>query len=505
MIPGVPSNYQNPTRYVGPNARIVPIVTGTRRPDINDVNYLLGTIWRVGKNPSTGLEGEYWILSLLDNTGATWIQLASAIGITTDLRADDGNIAIPLAGIIDVRGLDVSAMSQPIRTTSTIANTLDINIQRSSAGLVGNPQLCGIAYFDSSQFTVDTNGFVQIAAGMINLTQFTTDDGNTPVPTAGGNFNLLSAVVANAANPQPIWTDGGTANTAIIEIQRSTANLAGQPLLAGISYFNQSQFTCDTDGFVSLIGSGPAMTSFTTDDGNTVVPDAMGDTTFIGNVVANSANPKPLFSDGAVANTVNYEIQLATASAAADVNLAGICYFDDTQFAVDAITGQVTLAGLGLAVTNVLTDDGAPAVVPNVSGQLEILGGTNISVTGQGPGNTVTITATGVASFQWNEVAINTVGVTNNGYIMNAGAVIDVSLPTTAAVGEIFEVTGKGAGGWTISQAAGQTIHFGNQDTTTGAGGSLASTNQYDSVRLLCTTANTDFNVLSSIGNITVT
>ena len=74
----------------------------------------------------------------------------------------------------------------------------------------------------------------------------------------------------------------------------------------------------------------------------------------------------------------------------------------------------------------------------------------------------------------------------------------------TAAFGSIIEVAGKGAGGWKVAQNAGQTIHFGDTDTTAGATGYLQNTEQYDAVKLLCTTANTDFIVLSSIGNITV-
>ena len=71
-------------------------------------------------------------------------------------------------------------------------------------------------------------------------------------------------------------------------------------------------------------------------------------------------------------------------------------------------------------------------------------------------------------------------------------------------VGDIIEIVGKGAGGWLIAQNAGQTIHFGSSDTTTGAGGSLASTNRYNSIYLVCITANTDFLVKTSGGNITV-
>ena len=50
-------------------------------------------------------------------------------------------------------------------------------------------------------------------------------------------------------------------------------------------------------------------------------------------------------------------------------------------------------------------------------------------------------------------------------------------------------------GEWRIAQNAGQIIHFGNQDTTTGIGGYLDSTNQYDAIQLLCKAANSEENV----------
>ena len=39
----------------------------------------------------------------------------------------------------------------------------------------------------------------------------------------------------------------------------------------------------------------------------------------------------------------------------------------------------------------------------------------------------------------------------------------------------------------TIAQNDGEAIHFGNVDTTVGVGGSISSTEQYDSIELLCT------------------
>ena len=79
-----------------------------------------------------------------------------------------------------------------------------------------------------------------------------------------------------------------------------------------------------------------------------------------------------------------------------------------------------------------------------------------------------------------------------------------LKLPTTASVGSIIEVVGIGSGGWKIAQNSGQIIHFGIVNSTTGTAGFIASTQTYDSVRLLCTTTDTDFTVLSSVGNIDI-
>lgn len=93
----------------------------------------------------------------------------------------------------------------------------------------------------------------------------------------------------------------------------------------------------------------------------------------------------------------------------------------------------------------------------------------------------------------------------NRGYITNNAALVTVTLPATASVGDTAEVGGKSAVGWKLAQNASQVIHFGTSNTTTGTGGSLASTQRYDTVKLVCITANTDWLVTYSIGNLTVT
>jgi hypothetical protein len=92
----------------------------------------------------------------------------------------------------------------------------------------------------------------------------------------------------------------------------------------------------------------------------------------------------------------------------------------------------------------------------------------------------------------------------NNGYIASNVALVTITLPTTAPVGSVVEVAGKGAGLWSLAQNASEIVHFGSVNTTTGTGGSLTATNRYDSIKLVCIVADTEWLVLSSVGNIEV-
>ena len=111
----------------------------------------------------------------------------------------------------------------------------------------------------------------------------------------------------------------------------------------------------------------------------------------------------------------------------------------------------------------------------------------------------------GSGGITWNEVTGTTQAASvNAGYIANNAALVTITIPTTAAVGDVVRVTGKGAGGWKIAQNASEIIHFLGTDTTTGTGGSLASTGTYDGVEIVCVVANTEWVVASSMGNITI-
>jgi len=90
--------------------------------------------------------------------------------------------------------------------------------------------------------------------------------------------------------------------------------------------------------------------------------------------------------------------------------------------------------------------------------------------------------------------------VNNHGYINTNAGLTTFTLPALAAVGDVIEVAGEGAGGWRVAQNALQSIQNGNNSTTIGVGGSMSSFSRYDTVRLVCRVANTTWSTIANTG-----
>jgi hypothetical protein len=179
-------------------------------------------------------------------------------------------------------------------------------------------------------------------------------------------------------------------------------------------------------------------------------------------------------------------------------------------------TGVATF--LALTPTNsssiVVSSSGVVSYAAMTNGQLIIgnAGGTPTAATltaGSGititnGGGTITIASSSGTSTWTVVTGTSQAMAVDSGYISNNAGLVTLTLPSTAAVGSVIQVQGLGAGGWQIAQNASQLIHIGSQVTTTGTGGYLASTNQYDSITILCVVANTTWTVLGGAqGNIT--
>jgi hypothetical protein len=104
----------------------------------------------------------------------------------------------------------------------------------------------------------------------------------------------------------------------------------------------------------------------------------------------------------------------------------------------------------------------------------------------------------------WSVITADQTAVINKGYFTNKSTLLTLTLPTTAAVGSVLRVSGMTASGWKIAQNASEVIHFGKTDTTVGTGGYIQSTLARDAVELICCVADNEWNVVSSVGNITI-
>lgn len=127
-----------------------------------------------------------------------------------------------------------------------------------------------------------------------------------------------------------------------------------------------------------------------------------------------------------------------------------------------------------------------------------LTGGTGISIDNTTPG-AITINSTQGAQTWVNQTATAVTMAAQTAYVSTstANALITYTLPTTAAVGDTFRIVGKTTGGWTLQAAAGQTVNVGNVATTTA--GSVSSSQTFDSVQIVCITANTVFSIISGV------
>lgn len=116
-------------------------------------------------------------------------------------------------------------------------------------------------------------------------------------------------------------------------------------------------------------------------------------------------------------------------------------------------------------------------------------------------------------TFVWNTVSGTTqTMVANNGYVVTNASLTTLTLPTTAAINTIIEVVGNGTGGWKIAQNTGQQIKLfgttaGTNASTVGLtgyidAGVVSGTDALSSIKLICTTANTTWNIISVTGNV---
>jgi len=116
----------------------------------------------------------------------------------------------------------------------------------------------------------------------------------------------------------------------------------------------------------------------------------------------------------------------------------------------------------------------------------------------------------GSGGITWNNVTgtADTM-IKDNAYLANNAGLVTLTLPVSINILDTFVISGAGAGGWKIAQRAGQQIIWdeggvnGTNNTTSGATGYLASSDDYDHVELVAISSTT-LKVTNSKGLITL-
>jgi hypothetical protein len=401
-------------------------------------------------------------------TTATYPSTATATG--TILRADGTNW---------------------VATTATYPATTTINqILYSSA----NNVIGGITTANSATLVTSSTGVPAFTGSMTNGQLVIGSTGATPVVgsitgagsitvTPGAGTIQISSSAGGVVNP-------GTANELAYYATTGSA-------VSGLATANNGVLITSAGGVPSISSTLP-----TAVQGNITSVGTIGSGTWQGNTVAvgyGGTGATSIGGNGTLAQSNGSIYTFTTATYPSTTTANQLLYSSATN-----TVGGLASANSATLVTNA---SGVPAWTSSMTNGQVLIGSTGAApvigtITGTsgisvavGAG-TITLSGTG-SGIGWNEITgASQTMAPDQGYVTNNAGLVTLTLPAVAAFGTVINIVGKGAGGWRIAQGAGQQIQVGSTASTVGAGGYVESTNRYDSIELLCTTANTTWTCL---------
>lgn len=364
--------------------------------------------------------------------------------VLTNIAVQTGTSpVVPAGNTITFNGATVAAGTNPVQTNGTGPNTMALQVQFSQAIAATNGTNVGLSAFNSSQFTVDANGFVSLSGGGTpGILTLTGNSGGAISPVAG-NINTVgtgSITIAGAGNTLTTQLTGLTNHAVLVGAGTATITKVGPTATSGQVLQSQGS------------SADPAFSTAT-----------YPSTTTINQILYSSS-----------ANTVT---GLATTNSAVLVTTsAGAPTFSSTM-----TNGQVIIGSTGATPT-------AAALTP----------GTGISIT-NGAGS-ITIASTG-SVMTWTDEATSFAAAAGNGYFVTGTAT--ATLPASPSQGNTIAFIVDAANILTVTANTGQVIRISSSVSATA--GTAASSARGDSLTLVFRSSDNAWIAQSVIGNWTVT
>lgn len=442
--------------------------------------------------------------------------------ITVDAYTAPGtDPVVPSAGNITITGAQVASGvvgTNVIRTDSLAANTVTIEIQRSTAVAATDITKNGVSHFDSSSFSVDGNGFVSLKGGGQAIDSFITDLNSPVEPDASGNVaftgstnifsngsvantmrlelqgtngalfvgrgtNTASASLSTGSSGQLLQSAGATDPAWTTATYPSTATGTGTILRAnGTNWLATTSTYPDTNAISTLLyaSSANVMGALATANNgvlvtsNTGVPSILAGPGTTGNILQSNAAAAPSFSTATYPSTTTINEILYSSAANTVTGLA------------TANRGVLTTGATGVPVITALATDGQ-LIIGSTAGApaaATLTAGTGVSITNGS--NSITIAVTG-GGFTWADASGAFSPAAQNGYFITGTAT--GTLPSSPANGDTIKFFVDHASQvLTIQAANSKIIRFGS--TVSAANGTAVSTAQGDSVELVYRSTN---------------